>query len=221
MEGSRATRKEACRKGKETGKRKPGAAHRQESKQREQEQSVNGDINGVKVGVKNGVKDVFKILYTNAHSICNKMDELRCLVLDQNPDFILVNEAWTNDNHNAAFLKLDGYNIICRHDRTDTTEGIGGGLIVWAKGNLIVTEIRSNCLDVFNQCCSVNLSLADGTSVSLVLIYRPHNLYNTEVTERENNIKLCNILKSFTGPSLFIGDFNYSDIDWDHLSATN
>ena len=167
------------------------------------------------------MKDVFKVVYTNAHSICNKMDELRCLVLDQNPDFIFVNETWTNDNHSDAFLKLDGYNIICRHDRTDTTEGIGGGLIIWAKGNLIVTEIRSNCLDVFNQCCSVNLSLADGTSVSLVLIYRPHNLYNTEVTERENNVKLCNILKSFTGPSLFIGDFNYSDIDWDHLSATN
>ena len=44
-------------KGEEPGKRKPGAAHhRQESKQREQEQSVNcSDKNGVKDGGKNGV----------------------------------------------------------------------------------------------------------------------------------------------------------------------
>ena len=44
-------------------------------------------------------------------------------------------------------------------------------------------------------------------------------VYRSSDSEKINNDKLCNILRSVEGPSVFIGDFNYSDIDWQHMSA--
>ena len=45
----------------------------------------------------------FNVLYSNAHSVCNKIDELRCYVSENAPDFILINEAWTNGSVTDAF----------------------------------------------------------------------------------------------------------------------
>ena len=131
----------------------------------------------------------------------------------------MINEAWTNDSVTDAFLKIDGYELVCRHDRKDTNEGIGGGLLVWSKNSLKVSENMEPSLENFNQCCSIKLPLSGGRVVTLVLVYRPHNLYKSEDSEKMNNMKLCNILRNSEGPTVYIGDFNYSDIDWQHMSA--
>ena len=57
------------------------------------------------------------------------MDELRCTVAEQKvlPDFILVNESWSNSSFSDVFFKIDGFNLVCRYDRSDTNQGIGGG----------------------------------------------------------------------------------------------
>jgi hypothetical protein len=109
--------------------------------------------------------------------------------------------------------------MICRHDRKDTSQGIGGGLLVWAKEALKVSENESPEVASFNQCCSVRIPLSCGNSLSLTLVYRPHNLYKTPDTEIVNNDKLCEILTSIRGPAVIIGDFNYSDIEWHNLHA--
>ena len=141
------------------------------------------------------------------------------MVADQNPHFIMINEAWTNDSISDAFLKIDGYDLVCRHDRKDTSAGIGGGLLVWTRKSLKVSEYVAPSLEKFNQSCAIRIPLSGGQSVTLVLVYRPHNLYKSSDSEKINNEKLCNILRSIEGPSVFIGDFNYSDIDWQHMSA--
>ena len=131
----------------------------------------------------------------------------------------MINEAWTNNNISDAFLKIDGFDLVCRHDRTDTKAGVGGGLLVWTRKSLKVSEYMAPSLQEFNQSCAVRIPLSGGQSVSLVLVYRPHNVYRSSDSEKINNDKLCNILRSVEGPSVFIGDFNYSDIDWQHMSA--
>ena len=83
-----------------------------------------------------------------------------------------------------------------------------------------VSENLNPVFKTFNQSCSVSLPLADGSRIALVLAYRPHNLYRTETTEKENNANLCTLLREVSRPSVFIGDFNYSDIDWERLSAS-
>ena len=164
-------------------------------------------------------RKIFNILYTNALSVCNKMDELRCTVAEQNipPDVILINESWSNSSHCDVFFKIDGYNLVCRCDRTDTNQGIGGGLLVWCKSDLSVAENKSLVFDNFNQCCSVNLPLSGSSTISLVLVYHPHNLYNSPDMEKINNEKLCSVLTNTKRPAVYIGDFNYSGINWVYL----
>ena len=57
----------------------------------------------------------------------------------------------------------------------------------------------------------------------LNLVYRPHNLYGEKAKERaeQNNIQLCEIVRDCQGSSVILGDFNYSDISWDYLTAAN
>ena len=153
------------------------------------------------------------VLYSNVHSVVNKIDELRCNVSDNKPDVISICETWTNNDISNAFLSIDGYNIICRHDRKDTNNGIGGGLLVYVKSDLKAREITDKNIEDFNQCCLINVKSENDKSVNLALMYRPHNLYDNSDIDL-NNDKLCSVLKSIPKPFIIVGDFNYSDIDW-------
>ena len=64
-----------------------------------------------------------RVLYCNAHSVINKIDELKATVSDFLPDIVCLTETWTNSYHSDAFLKINGYEIICRSDRNDTKDG--------------------------------------------------------------------------------------------------
>ena len=145
------------------------------------------------------------------------MDELKVYVLDVKPDIIALCESWTHDDHTSAFLSIPGYNIICRHDRNDTTSGIGGGLLLYAKSELPVTEDAMNYVSKFNQFCSVKIPMANGSTISFVLVYRPHKLYTDVSTVTENNIELCNLIRNVHKPNIIAGDFNFSDINWETM----
>ena len=71
-----------------------------------------------------------KVLYSNVQSICNKIDELKCTVDEQDPDVIILTETWCNPNITQPFLEIPGYTLDpeLRHDRSDTVNGIGGGI---------------------------------------------------------------------------------------------
>ena len=74
-----------------------------------------------------------KILYTNAQSVQNKVNELCGVASDLEPDIILLTETWCNTNISNSQLKVPGYDMITelRQDRVDTQQGIGGGLLVY------------------------------------------------------------------------------------------
>jgi exonuclease III len=74
-----------------------------------------------------------KILYTNAQSVFSKLGELTAVSQDLNPDIILLTETWCNDKIPDAALSLEGYRLETelRKDRTDTGNGVGGGLLVY------------------------------------------------------------------------------------------
>jgi len=75
------------------------------------------------------------VLYTNAQSLVNKVNELTATASDLNPDLILVTETWCRSDVTDAYLAVPGYKLqadLCK-DREDTTNGVGGGLLVYAK----------------------------------------------------------------------------------------
>ena len=161
-----------------------------------------------------------QILYTNAQSLIKKINELNILACDLKPDIICVNETWTNEEHSRAYLGINNYDIICRKDRKDTNRGIGGGLLIYAKNSLGACEFETEDMKDFNQCCGIKFKTSHHSYIHIILIYRPHNLYNGEdVTE--NNQNLLKSIKNLPAPYILVGDFNYSDINWNTKTATS
>ena len=111
------------------------------------------------------------------------------------PDIICLTETWTNSNHTKAFLAITGYEIVCRYDRSDTSHGIGGGLLIYSRNTIPTSESYAASYNQFNQCCSVKIPRQD-KNFELILIYRPHNLYD-EKDVLQNNELLCDLLHSY------------------------
>ena len=158
-----------------------------------------------------------KVLYSNVRSLVNKIDELKHTSYDLKPDIICLCETWSNDGITNAFLNIDDYAILCRKDRIDTVQGKGGGLIIYVKTEIKAMELKFDCLKSFNQCCAIRIKTLNDLHLNILLIYRPHSLYNSEDIDVNNQL-LCDTLKKMPKPYIVVGDFNYSDINW--LSGT-
>jgi hypothetical protein len=74
------------------------------------------------------------VLYTNAQSIGSKIDELKAITQELEPDIILLTETWCNNSVGNAALSLENYKLETelRKDRCDTANGVGGGLLVYS-----------------------------------------------------------------------------------------
>jgi len=75
------------------------------------------------------------LMYFNARSIRNKLDELKIFVDNFNPDIIGVVETWLREDIVDSEINLDGYSFI-RIDRKNDLKSKGGGVIVYIKEGL-------------------------------------------------------------------------------------
>jgi hypothetical protein len=146
-------------------------------------------------------------MYTNARSLQGKVNELEVILNDIRPDIALISETWCNESTAEAILNIDGYTFQSdlRMDRTDTANGIGGGLAVYRVNDLNIVAC-DQALD-FNQYCKFRLD-NDNDSVFFYLMYRPPaggNLSKEQISEVFRNVERN---------SICIGDFNLPDIDW-------
>ena len=76
--------------------------------------------------------DEILVIYTNCDSVSNKIEELKALVSDSNPDIILLTEVkpkHSNSTLTAAELHLNGYNLYLN----DLTHRHNRGLAVYTK----------------------------------------------------------------------------------------
>ena len=169
--------------------------------------------------------NALKLIYLNACSLMNKINDLCVLINDSDPDVILITETWCSEEISNAMLNIPGYFIEpeLRLDRTDTMNGIGGGLLVYVKDNLIVKPIPvENNFNMFKRFEIIsNESKDDGRfktkpNLTVTLVYRPPRSRN------ENTQELCKLFRNSGENSLFIGDFNFPTINWsDQTSDRN
>lgn len=135
---------------------------------------------------------------------------MNILTSEHDPDIILITESWCNPDITDAMLKVTNYTLETelRKDRTDTHNGIGGGLLVYSKNGIKVKPCEARNPNNFNQYCYFQvLGKKQAETLDLCLIYRSPN--STE----ENTDNLCKLIQN--NPKCnFIGDFNLPDIDW-------
>ena len=155
-----------------------------------------------------------KTLYLNAQSILSKLPDLEATAFDSKPDLILITESWCNANIEDNILNITGFELIkdLRSDRTDTTNGIGGGLLVYARKGLVILSIDK--VNDFNQYVHfrVKTSICD---LNVFLIYRPPS------SSVLNYNMLCDVIKTAPKDSLIIGDINLPNINWKNLTSDN
>ena len=88
-----------------------------------------------------------------------------------------------------------------RVDRNDTLRGIGGGLIVYVRNDVIVRPVEST--SNFNQHCSFEIMREKkDRPLNVTLIYRSPN------SNAENTLELAGIIEKCKKNSLIIGDYN-------------
>ena len=112
----------------------------------------------------------------NRYCIAGKIDETSCISRDVIPDIILLNETWCNDQITDMLIKILGYELQTdlRRDREDTRNGIGGGLLVYAKtgGNILILD---NAVD-FNQYRYCTFGVVERREeLQVYLLYRSPN----------------------------------------------
>ena len=149
------------------------------------------------------------VLYANAQSINNKINELRALVVEAKPDVVALTESWTNENVDNEILKMEGYDMIVRRDRTDTVGGRGGGILIYVKG--VYAWDEEDTPD-FTQCASVKIK-TNGQNLRLSVVYRSPN------SSGENDQKLYQWIREKEGDNVILGDFNFPGINWRTGSA--
>jgi len=144
----------------------------------------------------------------------NKIDELKIVVSESDPDIVIITESWCNNNISNSLLKIEGL-ILCyelRLDRNDTANGIGGGLLVYVREGLTILSCDINY--DFNQYCKFRvLTLSD--VITIYLVYRPPS------SGAENSSKLIDMLGTVENNAIIIGDFNYPGINWGLKSSTS
>ena len=121
-------------------------------------------------GIPGSIQQTLNIVYLNAKSLISKINDLEVLVNEQNPDIILITETWLNRDISNSILQLEGYFIesTLRCDRTDTTNGIGGGLLVYVKhGNTI---LQTNNMNTFNQFCQFKVLSDNNQDLNVTLV---------------------------------------------------
>ena len=146
-------------------------------------------------------------MYSNVQSLYSKINELNCTVSDYEPDILIFTETWLNSDINNSVISLTNYSIEHRLDRTDTTGGRGGGIIVYVKSGLNILVSDNNDIE-FNQYCSFTISTKSDEGLNFVCFYRSPN------STPDNNNKLCEVVRNMRKNTIFVGDLNYPNIDW-------
>jgi hypothetical protein len=117
----------------------------------------------------------------------------------------MTTETWTNGNISDANLNMPGYRIGARNYRQDTNNGVGGGLIIYVKDEVLSASLS---MSNFNQHCSISLRTKTGP-LNLFLIYQSpsSNVENLEL--------LCEMVKATKPNTVLVGDFNLPNLDWE------
>ena len=155
------------------------------------------------------------IIYTNIDSITNKFSELQNVLntLANPPHIIAITEI--NSKHcryplQESELHLDGYTLYASNVGTNHLRGIA----VYIANIINVTQVELSTS--FNENITLSFFGVD-KQFTLSVVYRSPNSATTNDLQLLQHI--TEITKTSNGDKLFIGDFNFPNINWDTWSA--
>jgi len=150
--------------------------------------------------------------YANARSLGNKMEELELIAEMEKPHIIGITESWGKTEVADSEISLEGYTMY-RTDREDGRKG--GGVLLYIDSKLMVTVRDDLSNDKFREC--IWCDIISGNEKTLVgICYR-----SPSSTTLENDGLIEIIKKAGDEEVMIMGDFNFSDIEWNTLRASS
>ena len=151
-----------------------------------------------------------KCVNLNARSIVSKMDELRRMADDTQPDIIGITETWTKPDMGDAEFGLAGYKMF----RKDRLVKRGGGVMLYFKEHIQAYEIQIEAEAGFSEAIWCNLE-SQGSKIIVGVVYRCPSISKDEDTSLHKVITHAS-----RGECLIMGDFNHPDIRWNSLDSS-
>ena len=142
------------------------------------------------------------------------MDYFRATVQAFSPDVTGITESWVSSDITDAEISLSGYDMFRRDRPIDVR---GGGVLLYVKSELSAVEFVPKSKFPEQVWCSVK---AGNRSEMLIgVCYRSPNI--TMIFGNDVNSSLLDLVREVGGKQiLWMGDFNYPDIDWNSLHAS-
>ena len=156
------------------------------------------------------MRSYLNILYTNADSLRNKLNELISIANTKNLDIMCITETLPKTNRT-----LDQCNIfpITNYTYYESTTGRGIAIYVHERLKSQLLTIDSD----FNDQLWVNVELSANHNVTIGGIYRSPN---SSPLNNDNLLKLFDVISKSRGRDLIImGDFNYKEVDWRQMTV--
>ena len=146
------------------------------------------------------------VLYFNARSIKNKLEEFHARVYLENPDIIAITESWLDDSFNAGEVFPSEYSVF-RNDRNTHGGGVALGIKCYLNPVLRPEFLSSNIEIVWAELTTTRGKCLFG------VYYRPPSQNKNGLEILDEN--LCKIQASNKSYELYtlVGDFNIH-IDW-------
>ena len=165
--------------------------------------------------VNSGSNGLVKLLFMNAQSVVNKLDLLQAYVFELQPDILAVTESWTHNEITKGMLKIQGYELIDRTDRTDTLNGRGGGVLLYSR--LPNIYVNSNSVNKSEQIIHATITNKEKNSEDIHV----HCVYRSPNSTTDMSAEVKNYIRSIPNNSILVGDFNYPEVDWSTLTCMN
>lgn len=155
-----------------------------------------------------------RILYTNADSLHNKLQELKIMIsaLDYAPHIIAITEVNSKSNNKSV---INEFNILGYELYSTNLEEISRGILIYVDANL---HSSINIIDSpFKEYLIVSVKCDNSDNLTICTVYRSPN------SNLDNDNLLCpfinQVCNTFTGNVLIIGDFNIGDINWNNYTS--
>lgn len=149
--------------------------------------------------------DILKIVYINARSIKNKMDEIEILANGEKADIIIITETWINKQE-ESYYNFQNFNVVYA-----TREKRGGGLGIFINKKLTYEVLEKTEQNL--SFISLKIRLPE---VIICGMYKPPSEKNESFLKfMDEKLENLNKMKC---ESFFIGDMNINILQKNNLS---
>ena len=164
-----------------------------------------------------------KILNLNVQFLYPKLDEIRLLVLESEPDILRLTETWLNDSHTNSEIHIPNYNLYHK----DWADGCGG-VILYTHSRLETNLITlSQSLHGKIDTLWVKLTLPCSRLVLAGVVYGPKVCceFFEDLHSVLKEVDGISVMSRTPTETLCIGDFNCDGLkpnewEWRKLNST-